>query len=200
MAKLQWRNLDIGFSPSVGYDFHLCTPLKASIQSVSTAPFILLITLTLGKPSGIPPGTYRCSLRMIFKMHSAPSLLCFFFPLWIYHLWTHCIITHLFCLLSVFPIICELHKSRTCCLFHLLLQFCKWERCLAHSRCSISNCSMKNGWVNYFYDGYSFITSCCVNLEENTQPNGRRLVFSVMGIIGILLKHQISPQKSACSH
>lgn len=81
MAKLQWRNLDIGFSPSVDYDSHLCTPLSASIQSVSTAPFILLITLTLGKP-GIPPGTYRCSLRMILKRHSPHSLLCFvFFPL-----------------------------------------------------------------------------------------------------------------------
>lgn len=57
------ENLDIGFPPSMDYDSRLCTPLSAPIQSVSTAPFMLLITLTLEKPSGIPPGTYRCSLR-----------------------------------------------------------------------------------------------------------------------------------------
>lgn len=48
MARLQLRNLDIGFSPSMDYESHWCAPLKASTQFASTALFIFLIPLTLG--------------------------------------------------------------------------------------------------------------------------------------------------------
>lgn len=47
LAKLQLKNLDIGFNPRVDYDPHSFTPLKNAIQFFSTSLFIL-ITLSLG--------------------------------------------------------------------------------------------------------------------------------------------------------
>lgn len=47
MAKLQLKNLDIGFSPRVDYDPYSFTPLKDAVQFFSTSLFIL-ITLSLG--------------------------------------------------------------------------------------------------------------------------------------------------------
>ena len=81
LAKLQLKNLDIGFNHRVYYDPHSFTRLKDAIQFFSTSLFIL-ITLSLGtkaKPSGIPPATYCCLLRVILKMQCPSSFLCFFF-------------------------------------------------------------------------------------------------------------------------
>lgn len=166
MAK-RLRNLDIGFNPSMDYESHSCTPLKASIQFFSTALFILLISLTLG--------LYRKTLwnsachmslptRVILKMHSPPPYFASFFFSFALITFEQCIIIHLFCLLSVFP---HYYVNSTK-VGHSLLYFCQWELCLVCSRSSISSWWMKNEWVNFMVVGcgYNFVISCCMNLVQ----------------------------------
>lgn len=192
MAK-QLRNLDIGFNPSMDYDSHSCTPLKASIQFFSTALFILLISLTLG--------AYRKTLwnsachtllpaKSDFK--NALSLLPYFASFFFSFALTtfeQCIIIHLFRLLSVF---CHYYVNSTK-VGHSLGYFCQWELCLVCSRSSTSNWWMKNEWVNFMVVGcgYNFCHQLLYEPGTNTQPYWRRWVVSVTGIIESLMKHQI---------